>query len=136
MGIDALERYARYFGLGEKTGIELPLETSGTLASKTLYEERGLDWQAGITLSAAIGQAENNFSPIQMAKYISMLTNKGKNIDISIVKTIIRPDGTEVAQDEIDSFVNNNEKTKTTTISAIIKGIKNPFIIIETNIPD
>lgn len=56
----------------------LPLETSGTLASKTLYEERGLDWQAGITLSAAIGQAENNFSPIQMAKYISMLTNQRK----------------------------------------------------------
>lgn len=131
MGIDALERYARYFGLGEKTGIELPLETSGTLASKTLYEERGLDWQAGITLSAAIGQAENNFSPIQMAKYISMLTNKGKNIDISIVKTIIRPDGTEVEQDEIDSFVNNKLNIEQSNIEDIQINEENLKAILE-----
>lgn len=131
MGIDALERYARYFGLGEKTGIELPLETSGTLASKTLYEERGLDWQAGITLSAAIGQAENNFSPIQMAKYISMLTNKGKNIDISIVKTIIRPDGTEVEQDEIDSFVNNKLNIEQSNIEDIQINEENLKSILE-----
>ena len=131
MGIDALERYARYFGLGEKTGIELPLETSGTLASKTLYEQRGLDWQAGITLSAAIGQAENNFSPIQMAKYISMLTNKGKNIDISIVKTIIRPDGTEVEQDEIDSFVNNKLNIEQSNIEDIQINEENLKAILE-----
>ena len=131
MGIDALERYARYFGLGERTGIELPLETSGTLASKTLYEERGLDWQAGITLSAAIGQAENNFSPIQMAKYISMLTNKGKNIDISIVKTIIRPDGTEVEQDEIDSFVNNKLNIEQSNIEDIQINEENLKAILE-----
>ena len=34
MGIDTLDKYATYFGLGRKTGIELPSETAGTLASK------------------------------------------------------------------------------------------------------
>lgn len=41
MGIDNLEKYAKYFGLGEKTNVELPGETSGTLAGKTLYENQG-----------------------------------------------------------------------------------------------
>ena len=38
MGIDTLAKYAKYFGLGTKTGIELPNETSGTLASKETKE--------------------------------------------------------------------------------------------------
>ena len=39
VGIEALEKYATYFGLGKKTNIELPGEVSGTLAGKTLYNE-------------------------------------------------------------------------------------------------
>lgn len=41
-----------------------------------------------------------------MAKYISMVANGGKKIDVSIIKGIQNPDGTEVARDEINSFVN------------------------------
>jgi len=54
MGIEKLEEYSRYFGLGEKTGVELLGELSGTLAGKTLYDELGLTWYEGSTLSAAI----------------------------------------------------------------------------------
>lgn len=106
MGIEALEKYANYFGLGQKTGIELTGETSGTLAGKTLYDKSGKTWYLGNTLSAVIGQAENEFSPIQIAKYISMLTNGGKSIDMTLIKTIIRQDGTEVPQSEIREFSN------------------------------
>ncbi|MDR0979109.1 MAG: hypothetical protein LBL91_04165 [Lachnospiraceae bacterium] len=108
VGILEIERYARYYGLGERTGIELPSETSGTLAGETLYSTKGQTWYLGNTLSAAIGQAENEFSPIQISKYVSMLTNGGKNLDLSIVKTIINADGTEVAKEEIEKF--SNEK--------------------------
>ena len=40
VGIDILEKYARYFGLGSKTGVELPSETAGTVARKSSCRER------------------------------------------------------------------------------------------------
>lgn len=107
MGIDTLEKYSKYFGLGEKTGIELPNENSGTLASKSVVEAKGRSWRVGDTLSAVIGQSYNNFSPIQIAKYISMIANGGKKINPTIIKTIINADGTEVPREEIENFVNN-----------------------------
>ena len=106
IGIDNLEKYAKYFGLGKKTGIEVPSESSGNIASKQRAEEEDRNWYLGETLSAAIGQSYNNFTPIQMAKYISMLANGGIPIDVTIVKSIINPDGTEVTKEEIEKFTN------------------------------
>ena len=105
MGIETLEKYAKYFGLGEKTGIELYGETSGMLATRENLEKTGETWNLGNTLSASIGQGQNSFSPIQMAKYISMLTNGGKQITPTLVKEIKKTDGTVVSQQEIDEYV-------------------------------
>lgn len=113
MGIDTLSKYASYFGLGKKTGIELPSEVSGDLACREKVEKDNKSWYIGDTLSAAIGQSYNNFTPIQMAKYISMLVNGGKQVDVSIVKTIVNPDGTEVSKEEINEFTNNKLKFDT-----------------------
>lgn len=106
MGIDTLDKYAKYFGLGIKTQIELPGETSGILASKEYVESIDRTWNPGDTINAAIGQGYNKFTPLQMAKYISMIANGGNNIDVSIIKTIQNSDGTEVSKDEINKFVN------------------------------
>ena len=106
IGIETLEKYARYFGLGKKTEIELPSEASGKNASKKRAEEEGRVWYLGETLSAAIGQSYNNFTPIQMAKYISMLANGGKKIDVSIVKTVIDSNQNEKSRQEIKDLVN------------------------------
>ena len=101
MGIDTLVKYEKYFGLGTKTGIELPSETAGTVASKQTKEARKENWYQGDTLNAAIGQGDNAFSPIQMARYISILVNGGNRINPTIVKTIRKADGTEVSKDSI-----------------------------------
>ena len=77
MGIDNLEKYTRYFGLGQKTGIELYNERAGTVANRTITESKNTPWMIGDTLSAAIGQGYNNFTPVQMAKYISMVAIGG-----------------------------------------------------------
>ena len=109
MGIDILDKYAQYFGLGTKTGVELQDETSGVLASKEskakLHPNESA-WGPGDTLNAAIGQGDNEFSPVQMAKYISMLANGGKTIDVSIVKTIRKADGTEESRSNINQYIN------------------------------
>ncbi len=75
MGIETLAKYARYFGLGVKTGIELPSEAKGAVATPEYAAKVGVDWTKGQTINAAIGQGLNAFSPLQMTKYISMLAN-------------------------------------------------------------
>ena len=106
MGIDALDKYAKYFGLGEKTGIELDGETKGVLASKESKKEILKEgWVPGDMLNAVIGQGLNEFSPLQMAKYISILANGGKKVDATIVKTIINADGSEVPKEEIKQYI-------------------------------
>jgi len=64
-------------------------------------------WSAGDTLQSAIGQYDNEFSPIQMARYISMLANGGHKIDPTIIKTIRNADGSEASREEINKFVNS-----------------------------
>lgn len=114
IGIDNIEKYATFFGLGQKTNIELPGEISGTLAGKKLYEKLDEAWYYGNTLSAVIGQAENNFTPIQMARYIAMLTNGGKKLDLTIIKDIINNQGESIKTEEVKDYINKRlgiEKT-------------------------
>ncbi len=106
MGIDNLAKYATYFGLGQKTNIELPGESSGTLASRQNYEAQGKTWYLGNTLSAVIGQGENSFTPLQMVRYISMIANGGKRIEPTIIKSVIDANGNEVNKEELNTFVN------------------------------
>ena len=122
MGIEALARYAKYFGLGTKTGVELPSEASGAMATPEYAETVGVTWTKGQTINASIGQGLDNFSPLQIAKYVSMLANGGNNIDVSIIKSIIKPDGTEASREEINNFVNQklglvDEETEEVAIS-------------------
>lgn len=133
-GIENIVKYAKYYGLGSKTGIELLGESTGTIARPEIVEERGEVWTPGYTLSAAIGQGDNGFTPIQMAKYISTLANGGDSVDVTLIKRIIRPDGTEVSKEELGSYVNErlgytpeepeNLDLKEENIDAILKGMK------------
>lgn len=130
IGIDALEKYTRYYGLGTKTGIELPAEASGKLN----HREEGEVWYPGNTLSAAIGQKDNAFTPLQMAKYASMLANGGKVVNPTIIKAIKNVDGTEVSKEEYESYFNEKlgiTQTEETDISinsnnlkAILEGMR------------
>ena len=131
-GIENLYKYSTYFGLGQKTGIELPSERSGNAAHAENVPNNG-QWYVSDTLSSAIGQSYNNFTPIQMAKYISMLANGGKNIDVTLIKTIQKADGTEVSKEEIDNFVSQKLGTTETTeqisinpdnLQAVLEGMR------------
>ena len=62
-GIENIVKYAEYYGLGIKTGIELLGEETGTISRPEIVEARGEVWTPGYTLSAAIGQGDNGFTP-------------------------------------------------------------------------
>ncbi len=101
LGEEKIAEYAKYFGLGRRTGIEFVGEEEGFLATKETAAKKGQLWNPGDPLSAAIGQSYNSFTPIQMAKYISMLSNGGKEIHPTIIKSIINSDGSYLNRDEI-----------------------------------
>lgn len=104
VGIDIIYKYAKYFGLDSKTGVELPAESSGKAAQQSLAEEHG-GWYLGDTLPAAIGQGYNSFTPIGMAKYTSMIANGGRKVRPTIIKSVTKSDGTEISREEIRNYL-------------------------------
>lgn len=94
LGIDNLESFARTFGLGEPTGINLPGETSGLVANRRykekVYEE---EWYLSETFDAAIGQGFQLTSPLQVASIMSQIANGGHRYRPYLVSKIINPKG-------------------------------------------
>lgn len=99
LGIDRLEHYSRMFGLGEKTGINLPYEAEGLVASRA-YKERVFeeDWYVSETLDAAIGQGFNLVTPLQAAMLISEIAANGRRYQPYLVQRIVGPDGKTVQE--------------------------------------
>lgn len=78
MGVDTIAFYAGQFGLGERTGIDLPAERTGLIPSSEWKKRtRGEPWYPGETTSVAIGQGYVTVTPLQMAKVIGMIGNNG-----------------------------------------------------------
>ena len=105
LGLDRLSAYANYFGLGRQTGVELPFESSGSLASPQTALNKGDTTPVSTLLSASIGQSYNDFTPIQVAKYIAMIANRGKVVNPTIVKNVVTSDGKQVSTQELDEYL-------------------------------
>lgn len=89
MGIETMNEYCKAYGLGEHTGIELP-EKTGILAGPDYREDAGLlGWTPGNTISAAIGQSDNSFTPLQLANYIATVTNGGTRYAVHLLKEVL-----------------------------------------------
>lgn len=94
LGIDKLEKYGRMFGLGAKTGINLPYESDGLVANRA-YKRKVFndDWYLSETFDAAIGQGFNLVTPLQIAVVMSEIANGGIRYKPYLVKQITDPNG-------------------------------------------
>lgn len=90
-GIKTLASYAKQFGLGEYTGIEIggpgSAEAKGSMATPEFAEAEHLEWTDGQTLTAAIGQSYDLFTPLQLANYIATLVGNGQHYEAHLLKT-------------------------------------------------
>lgn len=86
-GIETICEYARKFGFGKSTGIELG-DAVGVLAGPESAEERGWVWHPGDTLQASIGQSYNLFTPLQLANYTAAIANGGTLYQLRLVKEV------------------------------------------------
>lgn len=93
-GVDAIERYAKAYGFGSLTGIDLPDEVKGLAPGKAWKRQRRKDaWYEGETVNYAIGQGYLTVTPIQVACMMAAVANGGMVMRPYIVKKI---DGTPV----------------------------------------
>jgi penicillin-binding protein 2 len=99
VGIDNLEKYARMFGLGDYTGIDLAGEANGLVANRR-YKEKVYheDWYLSETFDAAIGQGFQLATPLQIAMVMSEVANGGKRYRPYLVSKITAPNGTIVKE--------------------------------------
>jgi penicillin-binding protein 2 len=94
VGVDKIAKYARAFGLGQITGIDLPREKSGLIPTSEWKLSRFKEaWQQGETLSIAIGQGFDLVTPIQLVNAYGALANGGTVYRPRIVKSIETADG-------------------------------------------
>ncbi len=99
LGIDKMDKYAKRFGLGVRTGVEIG-ESSGTLAGPEFSREMGSEWYETSVSPAAIGQSDNQFTPLQLATYVATIANDGTRLKTHVVDRIVSYDGKKVLKTE------------------------------------
>jgi penicillin-binding protein 2 len=94
LGIGRIAKYATAFGLGQKTGIDLPQEASGIMPSEE-WKIRNFKqkWFAGETISVGIGQGAVAATPIQMARAIGAIASGGRLVHPHVASPADLPPG-------------------------------------------
>ena len=97
LGIDRLAYWAKDFGFGAKTGIDLPGEVSGIVPSNDWkLQNLGERIFPGEVYQAGIGQGYDVVTPIQLINAYAALANGGKLYQPQLVHDVVGPDGTVV----------------------------------------
>jgi penicillin-binding protein 2 len=98
LGEERLARYARSFGLGETSGVDLPGESPG-LVPDAQWKERnwGETWYVGDTYSFGIGQGYLAVTPLQLVNEVAAIANGGDLLRPRLIKEITDDHGNTVA---------------------------------------
>ena len=111
LGVEKIHQYAKKFGIGSPTGIDLPGEISGILPNRK-WKESTLNepWVVGDTYQLGIGQSYLKIPPIQMLVATAAIANGGYILKPKIVKQIDNNEQTietEISKKKIDISENN-----------------------------
>ena len=120
-GIRTLDSYASQFGLGQSTGIEIG-DSRGVLASPEWADSHNQEWTDGQTITAAIGQSYNLFTPLQLANYIATLVGGGEHYQAHLLKNVKEYDNSRLLYVYGDEPLNTVEMSDS-TIEAVTKGM-------------
>lgn len=123
MGIDAITSYTKRLGLGVATGIELS-ERTGIVAGPAYRQENGLtQWYGGDTLSAAIGQSDHGYTPLQLSVYLSTVVNGGTRYRAHLLDSV-RKFYTGELIEQNESQILEQVAMSEKTYSLLIEGMK------------
>ena len=128
MTIEMLNETANSLGLGVPTGIELTEKVgwvTDEASKKAAYGETGVNSQitAGDRVLAAIGQAENRFSPLQLCVYASTLANKGTRMKATFLSRVVASDYSSLIKENSPEIMSQME-IASTTYNTYIEGMR------------
>ncbi|HEY1059902.1 MAG TPA: penicillin-binding protein 2 [Limnobacter sp.] len=133
MGIDNISDFMAKFGFGQHSGIDLDGERIGVLPSKewkakTFKRPELKRWYNGETVSVAIGQGYNAYTPLQLAHAVAMLSTGGLDAKPRLVKAFQNPVNGEIEDRPVDSHqtlelkANNVENIKAAMRGVVLEG--------------
>jgi penicillin-binding protein 2 len=97
LGIDRISHYAKVFGFGQLTGIDLPGEQPGLVPTREWKERvKKEPWQKGETVSVSIGQGANLVTATQLAVAFSVIANGGTRVQPRLLRGLESWDGSLV----------------------------------------
>ncbi len=97
LGVKKIQEWAKKFGLGERTGIDLPAEKEGLVPGPEWKAETNKEdpiWRIGDTYNLSIGQGNLQVTPLQMAVFTAAVANGGKILQPQLVREIKEGDKT------------------------------------------
>lgn len=121
--IDDFARISRAAGLGAKTGVDVPQESSGLVPDLAWLNKRyGTNkWGKGSLLNFSIGQGEYLVTPLQMARYVTAIATDGKLFAPRLVREIVSEDG---AVTETGPFISDRWEETPETFAAIREAMR------------
>jgi len=121
--IEKINSYAKRFGFGQKSGIELAdEERTGVVSSPENRKKNGGIWYPGDVCQTAIGQSDTLVTPLQLANYIATIANGGTRYRPHLIKSIENTDKTvsgENTQEILDTVELSEENRE-----AIVRGLR------------
>jgi penicillin-binding protein 2 len=91
--VDEWAAYAKKYGFGARTGLDLPAEEKGTLPDRAyldrVFGKKG--WTSGMMLNLGIGQGDLLVTPVQMVQYTMIIANRGRYYPLHLVYKIFDP---------------------------------------------
>ena len=113
LGVDRIVNYAKEYGYGDLTGIDLPGEIPGFIPTQQWKERRFHErWQLGDTMNMSIGQGYNLVTPLQMCNMVSMTVNNGKIYKPHVLKEVRDPVTNEIEQNILPEVLRESNINK------------------------
>jgi len=89
LGVELISRYARYFGLGRLTDIDLPYEEAGHIPDRRQrFQASKTPWYAGDTLNLSVGQGDVLVTPLQLVRMMATIANDGIEVRPHVIGSI------------------------------------------------
>lgn len=136
LGISRIEKYARLFGLGSETGIDLFSEQEGLIPNPDWKKNNSIDpvWRIGDTYNTSIGQGFLQVTPIQIGVYTAAVANNGKIVQPHLVVPFPKDSPSELEKKVIDIPQEHFSVVKEGMRRAVLEGTAGALNIPSVNI--
>jgi penicillin-binding protein 2 len=100
--VDSFSRWARLFGFGERSEIDIAEQNQGLIPDSSYYDRTYPDgWTAGFTINLGIGQGDMLVTPLQLARYVAAIANDGTLVPPHFVRLLKHPETGEEIRPEL-----------------------------------